>query len=153
MSREPSTRAASSREPSTRTGPAARHRARPAEVAEPVAHHNEVELVGRVAEAPVESELPSGDVVASLRLVVERGARERRPPTVDTVDCAVWTAGLRRRVVAWQAGDTVAVTGRLRRRFWRGPTGPVSRYEVEVVQARRVSGSSGGRPSRGAGAA
>jgi single-strand DNA-binding protein len=107
-----------------------------------VTHRNHVELVGRVASTPTSSELPSGDVVVTLRLVVERGPRERRPPTVDTIDCAVWTAVLRRRVLGWGPGDVVEVGGRLRRRFWRGGAGPVSRYEVELVSARRVSGSS-----------
>jgi single-strand DNA-binding protein len=108
----------------------------------PVRHRNDVVLLGRVAQQPTQSELPSGDPVVTLRLVVERGPRERRPPHVDTVDCSVWSATARRRVLGWVAGDVVEIEGRLRRRFWRSSSGPVSRYEVEVVRARRVSGSS-----------
>jgi single-strand DNA-binding protein len=107
----------------------------------PPAHCNEVHLVGRLAAVPEERELPSGDLLVALRLVVERGPRERRPPTVDTVECTVWTLALRRRVLAWAVGDVVEVSGRLRRRFWRSAAGPVSRYDVEVQQARRVPGS------------
>ncbi|MFL6137577.1 MAG: single-stranded DNA-binding protein [Frankiaceae bacterium] len=106
-------------------------------------HCNEVVLRGRLA-APAESrQLPSGDLIASFRLVVDRPARRRkrpgdRAPTVDTLDCVAWRAALRRAALAWRAGDTVEVTGALRRRFWRSPTGPVSRCEVEVDAASVV---------------
>jgi single-strand DNA-binding protein len=35
-------------------------------------------------------------------------------------------------------GTEVEVRGSLRRRFWRSPTGPASRYEVEVRSLRRT---------------
>jgi single-strand DNA-binding protein len=35
----------------------------------------------------------------------------------------------------------VEVSGSLRRRFWRTPAGPASRYEVEVNAIRRVRAS------------
>lgn len=120
-------------------------RTRPTPVVDPT-HSNEVRLVGRLAAAPTESILPSGDVVVSWRLVVDRGTRARRGPSgegarrlVDTLDCAAWTSSVRRRVAAWQAGDVVAVDGVLRRRFWRGATGPVSRYEVEAAAVKRLT--------------
>lgn len=100
---------------------------------------NEVSLVGRVAAEPVSTELPSGDVVLSLRLIVERDVRARRPPSVDTIDCCAWSARARRSVSSWSPGDTVAIEGALRRRFWKGIAGPESRYEVEVLTARRLS--------------
>ena len=106
---------------------------------------NAVSLRGRLAAPPVARELPSGDVVVTLRLVVARPGRLRRAPvsgravTVDTIDCSVWTAGLRRRVLGWGPGDQIAVEGSLRRRFWRGQGGAQSRYEVEVIRARRES--------------
>jgi single-strand DNA-binding protein len=107
------------------------------------AHRNEVVLVGRLA-APAESRtLPSGDVMFSWRLVVDRPppakTAERRTPTVDTLDCIAWRGDVRRSVGGWSVGDTVEVSGAVRRRFWRSPGGPVSRTEVEVQRARRVA--------------
>ena len=114
---------------------------------------NEVRLAGRVAGPPMTRELPSGDVVTMLRIVVDRAPTARRPrgPTSDTVDCAVWGAGLRRRAANLAAGTSVEVQGSLRRRFWRTPGGgPASRYEVEVSSLRRrtsfVPTARGGRP-------
>ena len=64
---------------------------------------NQVQLVGRLAAAPVERLLPSGDAVAQFRVVVPRTGRTTRPG-VDTIDCAAWTVALRRRLVRWTAG-------------------------------------------------
>jgi single-strand DNA-binding protein len=108
---------------------------------------NEVHLVGRVAAAAATRELPSGDVVTVVRLVVERPPTTRRmarTPTVDTFDCALWSARLRQRAATLEVGAMVEVDGSLRRRFWRSPAGPASRYEVEVSRIRRL------RPSRSA---
>ncbi len=105
---------------------------------DPSGARNQVDLVGRLAAAPLERLLPSGDAVVQLRLVVPRTGRASRPG-VDTIDCAAWTVALRRRLLRWEVGDVVALTGSLRRRFWRAPDGgAASRYEVEVLQARRV---------------
>jgi single-strand DNA-binding protein len=107
------------------------------------AHRNEVVLVGRLAAAAEERTLPSGDVMLSWRLVVDRPplakTAERRAPTVDTLDCVAWRGDVRRSVGSWAVGDTVEVSGAMRRRFWRSPGGPVSRTEVEVQRARRVA--------------
>jgi single-strand DNA-binding protein len=106
---------------------------------------NEVVLVGRLAAAAEGRELPSGDLLTSWRLVVDRPPSRRRPPegvrpaTVDTLDCVAWLGGVQRSAVAWVPGDLIAVEGALRRRFWRGASGSSSRYEVEVTKARRVS--------------
>ena len=100
---------------------------------------NEVSLMGRVAADPVATELPSGDVVVSLRVIVDRDLSARRPPSVDTIDCCAWSARARKSVLSWHPGDIVEIEGALRRRFWRGSSGPTSRYEVEVRRARRVS--------------
>ncbi|MFL6100413.1 MAG: single-stranded DNA-binding protein [Actinomycetales bacterium] len=101
---------------------------------------NEVRLVGRVATGATTRELPSGDTVTVLRLVVPRSPRAGRPrgPSSDTLDCAVWSARLRQRAARLAPGTLVEVQGALRRRFWRTPTGPASRYEVEVVSLRRL---------------
>ena len=109
------------------------------------APRNEIVLIGRLGAAAETRVLASGDEVTSFRLIVGRAAPRRSarpaPPrgaVVDTVDCAVWTAALRKSVCGWEAGDVVEVHGALRRRFWRAAGGPASRYEVEVVTARRV---------------
>jgi single-strand DNA-binding protein len=106
---------------------------------------NQVKLVGRVAAAPETKEMPSGDLMTSFRVIVpreDRPASGSRGPTrkggVDTIECVAWRAGLRRTVNSWQEGDMVAVTGALRRRFWRGEAGASSRHEIEVLEATRV---------------
>lgn len=92
-------------------------------------HCNEVRLVGRVTGVPVSRELPSGDLVVTLRVTVDRPARGRDKKAtstrrqVDAVDLACWTARMR--------------GAALRRRFYRAGAAPVSRYEVEVEQLRR----------------
>lgn len=112
-----------------------------------VVPRNEVVLVGRVSAAAEERELPSGDVIATWRVIVDRPpARPRgaggRAATVDTLDCVAWTAGLRRTARGLGAGDVVAVEGALRRRFWRAGAGAASRCEVEVTRVRRVAQAS-----------
>jgi single-strand DNA-binding protein len=125
---------------------------RAAEADEPVRHgRNEVIVAGRVAAAPSQRALPSGDELVTFRVVVDRppAAPARRTPTVDTIDCAAWTGRCRRSAARLDAGDVVEITGSLRRRFWRAPTGPVSRTEVEVATIRVLSRASrAGRVSR-----
>lgn len=107
----------------------------------PVEPRNEVLVVGRVSGSPVERELPSGDLVVSWRVVVDRpgGAVPGvRTATVDTVDCVAWAAGLRRSARALADGDVVQVEGALRRRFWRVGGGATSRCEVEAKSVRRL---------------
>jgi single-strand DNA-binding protein len=109
---------------------------------EPVAHVNEVRLVGRLAAEAQLRQLPSGDGLLVFRLVVARdpgGARTAMPgPGIDTFGCVAWRGDVQRVVAAWSPGDVVEVSGALRRRFWRGPGGPASRCEVEVRRARRM---------------
>ncbi len=96
---------------------------------------NEVIVGGRVSAQPEERELPSGDTVVQLRLVVPRSdsrARAGGGATVDTIDVACWTKALQRKAIRLKPGDLVTVRGALRRRFWRSPAGPASRYEVEA---------------------
>lgn len=107
-------------------------------------HRNDVHLVGRVSADPVLTTLPSGDSVATVRLVVERprpaAGRGQRLP-VDTLACAAWVPALRRTVMRWGPGDVVEVDGSLRRRFWRAEGVPQSRYEIELSRARRLAGT------------
>ncbi len=81
--------------------------------------------------------MPSGDQAVVWRVVVNRPVPAARV-RVDTLACVAWKAGTRRSALSWQAGDTVEIDGALRRRFWRTPGGPASRYEVEVAKARRI---------------
>lgn len=98
---------------------------------------NEVVLIGRISGSPEERELPSGDSVVQLRLVVPRTASRGRAggggATVDTIDVSCWTKALQRKAVRLKPGDLVTVRGALRRRFWRSPGGPASRYDVEAT--------------------
>jgi len=98
---------------------------------------NEIRLRGRLAAEPEARSLPSGDEVVTFRLIVDRRGPRSAQATVDTIDCTVWSAGLRRRSLAWAEGDRLTVEGALRRRFWRSPQGPRSRYDVEVNRVSR----------------
>lgn len=100
---------------------------------------NEVRLVGRW-QGTDERELPSGDVVVTGHVVVRR-----RDGGVDALDCAVWPAALRRKVLRWPEGVEVEVLGSLRRRFFRTPAGAASRYEVHVARIRRTTAARTGR--------
>jgi single-strand DNA-binding protein len=109
-----------------------------------VGTRNEVLLVGRVSGEPAERELPSGDLLVTWRVVVDRPVPRRPPPegvrlaTVDTLDCVAWGSGVRRTARTLADGDVVAVEGALRRRFWRAGAGAASKTEVEVLALRRV---------------
>lgn len=123
---------------------------------EQAAPANEVQLVGRVSGAPTERELPSGDRVVQLRVVVPRPSRRVRPGAgvvaggvkarvgdrprtqVDTIDVACWTARARAAALRLADGSGVQVAGALRRRFFSTGSGRVSRYEVEASSIRRV---------------
>lgn len=123
---------------------------------------NEVQLTGRVSGEPTERELPSGDRLVQLRVVVrrptprarssgragegaasggqagrgegKRGARQQ----VDTIDVACWTSRTRASALRLSDGSGVQVEGSLRRRFFRTGAGAASRYEVEARTLRAV---------------
>ena len=97
-------------------------------------YKNRVELVGRVSGEPSEKTLPSGDVVAEFRLVIDRDDREG----VDTLDVAVWKAQLRKRALSLEAEEWIGIKGVLRRRFWKGSTGIASRWQVEAREIERI---------------
>jgi single-strand DNA-binding protein len=111
---------------------------------------NEVHLVGRVSADPEQRELPSGDTVVTLRVVVDRppgkppkGSTGEVRRQVDVIDVACWTSRTRRSALALAADDVARVDGALRRRFFPTATGRASRYEVEAARIVRVS-----RPAR-----
>ncbi|WP_409482972.1 single-stranded DNA-binding protein [Arsenicicoccus dermatophilus] len=103
---------------------------------------NEVRLRGRVAADPVTRELPSGDLLVSLRIVVRRGGSPsagtaappgRRAPTVDAIDVGCWSGETAEQAGSLVPGQVVEVAGSLHRRFWRTPAGVTSRYEVRAT--------------------
>lgn len=106
---------------------------------------NEVRLVGRVSAEVEQRELPSGDLLVSVRVVVGRPPAARRREAgdgpragVDTIDVACWSARTRASALRLAPGDHVEVQGALRRRFFRAGGAVVSRYEVEAASLRRV---------------
>lgn len=106
----------------------------------PLKPRNEVVLCGRVAAPAEERELPSGDTIVTARVIVDRDpqASGRSSQRVDTIDCVAWTARVQRSLRQWEAGQPVQVEGAIRRRFFRGTTGAVSRVEVEIKATRRL---------------
>jgi single-strand DNA-binding protein len=101
---------------------------------------NDVVLCGRLAAPAEQRELPSGDVLLTARIIVDRdqSAQAKSRQRVDTIDCVAWQPRVHRTMRSWQSGDVVQIDGALRRRFYRGPAGAVSRTEVEVLKAKRL---------------
>jgi single-strand DNA-binding protein len=102
---------------------------------------NQVRLQGRLSADPQLRELPSGDTVWNLRLIVERPApagQERPRQRVDSLECAVWAGRLKSQVGRWSAGDVVEVSGALRARFFRAGGATASRVEVELTGGRII---------------
>ena len=95
---------------------------------------NDVLLRGRVSGEAVEKELPSGDKVSEFRIVVSRADREG----VDTLDVAVWSSKLRRPASSLTSDEWVEIVGSIRRRFWKGPTGLASRWQIEASEITRL---------------
>lgn len=103
---------------------------------------NEVLLRGRLADAPVLRDMPSGDTLASFRLTVSRPPGER--VRVDSLECTSSRARALTTLGRAQPGDWLEVRGRLHRRFWRSPSGPASRYAVDVTTIKLRTGRRGG---------
>lgn len=99
-------------------------------------HVNEIHLVGRMSDVPIERVMPSGDVLVTWTLVVQRARPVPGHPGHDRIECATFLAGIRRSVLKWGPGDVLEVDGALRRRFFGAPK--VSRYQVEVLGIRRL---------------
>jgi single-strand DNA-binding protein len=101
---------------------------------------NTVTLVGRVSAAPDQRDLPSGDRLVTLRVVVdrppERGSTKR---VVDVIDVACWSKRTQRTAMSLGPDDSLRVEGALRRRFFATGTGRTSRYEVEASRLVKVS--------------
>ena len=109
---------------------------------------NQVFLRGRLADHPVIRELPSGDVLAVFRITVARPATEQRA-RVDSLECASVLPRVHKVLARAEPGQQIEVSGSLRRRFWRTPTGPASRYAVDVtvVKINRAGRAAGASPA------
>ena len=99
---------------------------------------NIVRLVGRIGAAPVETDLPSGDTIASFRVIVGRPEGHGSTQRVDTLDCTAWTPRVRRSARTWHKDDVVEVEGAIRRRFFATAAGRSSRVDIEVSAARMI---------------
>lgn len=114
---------------------------------------NEVVLCGRLTSGPLPVELPSGDPWWRFRVSVRRDRRAVRARSadpsprqvVDAVDCATGLTRVVTKLEKLPLGATVQVEGVLTRRFWRGPAGPASRYEVVVTRVQLIASA----PARG----
>jgi single-strand DNA-binding protein len=95
---------------------------------------NDVLLRGRVSQEAIEKQLPSGDKVVEFRLIVTRD----RQSGVDTLDIAAWSAKSRRSALSLVADEWVEISGSIHRRFWSGPAGLASRWQVEAVEISRM---------------
>jgi single-strand DNA-binding protein len=95
---------------------------------------NDLMLRGRVSAQAVEKELPSGDKVVEFRLIVSRLERGG----VDTLDIAAWSSKMRRSALTLKEGEWIEISGSIHRRFWSGPTGVASRWQVEAAEIARL---------------
>ena len=95
---------------------------------------NDCLLRGRVSAPATDRELPSGEHVVEFRLIITRAEREG----VDTLDIAAWSSRVRRTTLSLKAGEWVEITGSIRRRFWQGPTGLASRWQIEAESITRL---------------
>lgn len=95
---------------------------------------NDVLLRGRVSASAISKELPSGDKVVEFRLIITRAEREG----VDTLDIAAWSAKSRKLALSLKADEWVEISGSIHRRFWQGPTGVASRWQVEAAEIIRL---------------
>jgi single-strand DNA-binding protein len=95
---------------------------------------NDLLLRGRVSVPATEKELPSGDKVVEFRLIVSRVERTG----VDTLDIAAWTSKMRRSALTLKEGEWIEITGSIHRRFWSGPSGVASRWQVEAAEITRL---------------
>jgi single-strand DNA-binding protein len=95
---------------------------------------NDLLLRGRVSAAAIEKELPSGDKVVEFRLIVTRQERSG----VDTLDIGAWSAKSRRTALTLKADEWIEIEGSIHRRFWQGPAGLASRWQVEGREISRL---------------
>ncbi|MFC4592399.1 single-stranded DNA-binding protein [Sphaerisporangium corydalis] len=101
-------------------------------------HRNEVTLVGRLSKPPRGRELPSGDRMTLWGVAVRRPPEHPSGKKADGIACVTFDPEVGARVAGWRVDDVISVEGALHQRFWGGPTGGASTYEVEVYRAWRL---------------
>jgi single-strand DNA-binding protein len=94
---------------------------------------NVVVLAGTLAADPEVVELPSGDLIAKLRLQVPENGKRVLPLPI-----AAWTAPTRRATKDLTKGDRVMVQGHLERRFYRNGGSASSITEVVAREIKRL---------------
>jgi single-strand DNA-binding protein len=95
---------------------------------------NDVLLRGRVSKQAIEKELPSGDKVVEFRLIISR----EKQTGVDTLDIGSWSSKSRRTALSLAPDEWVEISGSIHRRFWSGPAGLASCWQVEAVEISRI---------------
>jgi len=86
----------------------------------------------------VEKLLPSGDRVVEFRVVIGRAKSRGSKKEVDSLDIAAWSSKARKAAMGVKIDSWVQVTGAVRRRFWRAPSGLASRWQVEASEVVRL---------------
>jgi single-strand DNA-binding protein len=114
--------------------------AKMAEINDKFEYLNEVAIIGRLSGSPIEKDLPSGDKVVELRIVVGRDKKSmlKSKVSVDTIDVAVWGARNRKMVLKFDQNSWIEVKGSIRRRFWHSPGGLASRWQVEASEISAI---------------
>lgn len=103
-----------------------------------------VVLVGRLGSSIEERELPSGDIVTTFTVIVDRtvdrgrGSGSRTTVKVDAIACQTFRSPVVRRLTTLEPGRWVQAEGTLRRRFWRTGAALNSIMEVDVTSLRAV---------------
>ncbi len=95
---------------------------------------NDCLLRGRVSAEATDRELPSGEHVVECRVIISRDQREG----VDTLDIAARSGKSRRSALSLKAGEWVEISGSIHRRFWQGPAGLASRWQIEAATITRL---------------
>jgi single-strand DNA-binding protein len=99
---------------------------------------NQVELVGRLGARVDDRELPSGDVITTFNVTVDRMRSvtldRGSSVTVDVIACVANGRRMAARAHRLEPGTPIRVRGVLRRRFWRGAGGLKSSTEVHVLE-------------------
>lgn len=102
--------------------------------------NNQVLLTGRVSAAPVARELPSGDRMVSMRIVVPRPRKASDTRNqVDVIDLVAWSKSTQRTATRLKPEDIIEAQGTLRRRFFQSGQARISRYEVELTRVRKLN--------------
>lgn len=95
---------------------------------------NSVLIRGRVSSAGIEKTLPSEDRVVEFRVVLTRENRTG----VDVLDIGAWNSKARKRALSLKIDEWVEIEGSIHRRFWKGPQGLASRWQIEASDITRI---------------